>query len=275
MIKLNLGGRDVPYDRARMSDGTIQVTIKEPGAWARRGVFDIHARIQSMDDVFELFVLTDAVRRIDYSHVIRLTMPFLPYARQDKVHAAGQSLALKMFCDILNSQRYESVTIWDVHSDVALPLIDRVYNIPQSTFVTRIALQGIGDKLILVAPDMGATKKTQATAKLTGLPMVQAEKVRDPRTGRILETKVYSENVGASSFLMVDDICDGGATFIELAKLLKPLTTGKVYLYVTHGIFARGLHPILRDIDRVFCANIFRSDKTDGVDPMVLTEVRL
>ena len=33
------------------------------------------------------------------------------------------------------------------------------------------------------------------------------------------------------------DICDGGRTFIELAKVLKDNGAKRVTLYVTHGIF--------------------------------------
>jgi ribose-phosphate pyrophosphokinase len=40
---------------------------------------------------------------------------------------------------------------------------------------------------------------------------------------------------------MVDDICDGGRTFIELAKELRGMGAEKVHLYVTHGFFTKGL----------------------------------
>ena len=43
---------------------------------------------------------------------------------------------------------------------------------------------------------------------------------------------------------MIDDICDGGRTFIECAKLLKAAGVGSMALYVSHGIFSKGLDPL-------------------------------
>jgi ribose-phosphate pyrophosphokinase len=88
------------------------------------------------------------------------------------------------------------------------------------------------------------------------MPFIQAEKIRDPNTGAITSTKVNIEkHVGDKNFLIMDDICDGGRTFIELAKVLRPLTTGKIMLYVTHGIFSAGLEVFLGYIDEIYCAN--------------------
>ena len=49
--------------------------------------------------------------------------------------------------------------------------------------------------------------------------------------------------------LIVDDICDGGGTFIPLAKKLKNAGAKTVTLYVTHGIFSKGLDPLKEHID--------------------------
>ena len=55
--------------------------------------------------------------------------------------------------------------------------------------------------------------------------------------------------------LIVDDICDGGATFVGLAKELRAAGAKKVYLYVTHGIFSKGLP--LEGIDKVFTTDSY------------------
>ena len=100
-------------------------------------------------------------------------------------------------------------------------------------------------------------KKTLEAAKELGLPMVRADKIRSTDTGEITGTVVYSEHIGSKDFLIADDICDGGRTFIELAKVLRPLTDGKIYLYVTHGIFSKGLDVFEGLIDGVYTANPF------------------
>jgi ribose-phosphate pyrophosphokinase len=156
-------------------------------------------------------------------------------------------------CDIVNSLGFSIVIVWDVHSDVSLALLDRVHNKKQHHFYRRIPWTNT----VLVAPDAGAMKKTLEAAKELGLPMVRADKIRSADTGEITGTVVYSEHIGDRDFLIADDICDGGRTFIELAKVLRPLTNGKIYLYVTHGIFSKGLDVFNGLIDGVYTANPF------------------
>ena len=59
---------------------------------------------------------------------------------------------------------------------------------------------------------------------------------------------------------IVDDISDGGRSFIELAAVLRKRNVGKIYLYVTHGIFSKGLDVLFEaGIDEVFTTNSFGS----------------
>jgi ribose-phosphate pyrophosphokinase len=84
-------------------------------------------------------------------------------------------------------------------------------------------------------------------------------------TGNITATKVDSNTstfVGSNKrFLIVDDICDGGRTFTELAKVLKKWTDMPVDLYVTHGIFSKGMSVFDGLIDNIYCANPWFEDK--------------
>lgn len=243
----------IEYSLVKFSGGELQPRLKEP-------IIDnvmIRADLCSSDSIFELMLLVDAIRRSGGpGKQIHLECPYLPYARQDRVCAEGESLALRVMCNLINDQAFTSVTIWDPHSDVATALIDRVQVKSQASFVTQMELPG---DIILVSPDAGANKKTLEIAKATNWRMVRADKIRDPRDGSITDTVVYSNHIGDKNFLIVDDICDGGRTFIELAKVLRPLTNGKVYLYVTHGIFSKGLDVFRGLIDQVYTANPFPS----------------
>jgi ribose-phosphate pyrophosphokinase len=196
--------------------------------------------------------LVDALRRTAGGEIeINLICPYLPYARQDRVCASGESLALKVMCDIMNGLKFAAVTVWDVHSDVSLALLNNVYNTHQRVFVGRINWKNT----VLVAPDAGAIKKTMETAKALGLPMVRADKIRSVEDGSITGTTVYSEHIGDKDFLMVDDIGDGLRTFLELSKELRKKTNGKIYLYVTHLIASKGLDVCTGLIDGIYTAN--------------------
>lgn len=252
-IKIHQGFFAIPYEHKVFSGGEVHVKISEDVAAAS---VVIRADLRAPADVMLLLLLTDALRRANVSHMT-LEMPYLPYARQDRVCSPGEALSLRVFCDLINAQRYDRVRIWDAHSDTALALLNSVVHVPSSYFVSRIPFKR--DSVVLVAPDAGAIKKVAAAAKDRNAPFVRADKTRDPDTGAITGTVVYSEHIGPRDFLIVDDICDGGRTFMELAKVLRPLTDGKVNLYVTHGIFSYGT-AVLGGLDNVFVANSFVDD---------------
>lgn len=241
-------GESVPIHRFVFSGGEVQVRIDAELPPA----VQITAHIRSSDDLIGLFMLTDAAKRRGATD-IDLVIPYLPYARQDRVCALGEALSLRVVADLINAQRYAIVEVWDAHSDVSVALLDRAHNRHAASF-----LYGAFDaRTVLVAPDAGAIKKVEACAKQHGLNYVRADKTRNAANGAITGTVVYSEHIGDADFLIVDDICDGGRTFIELAKKLRPLTNGKVNLYVTHGIFSQGTNVFDGVIDRIFVANPF------------------
>jgi ribose-phosphate pyrophosphokinase len=224
--------------------GEVHVKILNPDEVLCRAIHII-AILKNSDDIFKLLVITDALKR-EGATGITLNIPYLPYARQDRVCNRGEALSLRVMCDLINSQNYEKVHISNAHSDVALALINNVRH--ESAYVPRCAMANS----VLVAPDSGSLKKVSSIADLEGIPFIRADK-RRLRDGA-WETTVYSEHVGNKNLLIVDDICDGGKTFVELAKKLKPLTNGEVNLYVTHGIFSKGMVPFSGLIDKVYCS---------------------
>lgn len=215
----------------------------------------IMCNLHSSDDIFLLLLATDSLRR-QGAKAIRLTIPYLPYARQDRVCNAGEALSIRVLADIINAQKYYSVEVWDAHSDVSVALIDRCTNRPPEDFLSDFEGRFNKANTILVAPDAGSIKKVSSIGKKLNMPFVRADKTR-AITGEITGTVVYSDHIDGKDFLIVDDICDGGRTFIALAEQLRPLTNGRVLLYVTHGIFSYGTAVFDGIIDTVLVANSF------------------
>jgi ribose-phosphate pyrophosphokinase len=256
----------IPFNSFVFSGGEIQVQAGAPNCPTCRmpKSVEITADLFSAKDFMELFHAVDALRRQGVKE-LHLVCKYLPYARQDRVMNPGEALGVKVAADMINSLNFESVEIWDAHSDTSLALINNVYHITQ-TDLARWIPAGVNNRVI-VAPDAGAIKKAATTAKLLSKHLVIAEKKRNVQTGEITETKVHSEHIGERDFLILDDICDGGRTFTELAKALKPLTDGKIFLYVTHGIFSKGLDPFREDFEHIYVANPFPG--VDLSDPII------
>lgn len=246
-------GHHIGYDHLTFSGGEEHIRLKPMHPGAQRPIhIEIRADLRSSQDVMKLALISDALDR-EYGAPRHLVCPYIPYARQDRVCNVGEPLSAKVMCSMINAMGFAHVEVWDAHSDVVPALLDRCTNVPAKEFVHAITC--ITHDTILVAPDAGAVKRVMGCAAKNGNDVLVAEKVRDTRTGDIVNTSVNSPHVGKRDFLMVDDICDGGRTFIELARKLRYLTLGRTMLYVTHGIFSKGLDPLSDVIDHVFTPN--------------------
>jgi ribose-phosphate pyrophosphokinase len=234
----------------------------------------ITALLENSDDIMKLLLTIDAVRRIRNT-AIDLRIPYVPYARQDRVCNPGEALSIRVMADIINGMGCRRVTIVDPHSDVTSALINNCHVITQAEVIKNspLAEEILLDNWALVSPDAGAAKKIQTVAKAIAkngaFPDVFcASKVRDTRTGAITST-AFHDDVKGRTVLIVDDICDGGRTFIELATLLNQMGTAKTMLYVTHGIFSKGLDLLRESIAHVYCHHTMLPK--DQLDPLFLT----
>lgn len=62
-----------------------------------------------------------------------------------------------------------------------------------------------------------------------------------------------------NTFLIVDDLCDGGGTFIAEAKYLREKYPGvKLHLAIFHGLFTQGLEPLLEYFDEIIATNSYQ-----------------
>lgn len=224
--------------------------IVDPLEIERYKRFAIKCKFQSSDDLIDILMLVDACRNIERRVSLRLEIPYFPYARQDRVCAAGEPFALRVAVQMLKGCDFDEIMIFDPHSDVlealfppGLLTVKRQWDLAREVLEPRLTSTALRKETVLVAPDAGALKKIFYLAKSMRLPVITCSKVRDTETGKILGTTVPDIPEGAKNFWVIDDICDGGATFIELAKAFYQRydnETHQLNLLVTHGIFSRG-----------------------------------
>lgn len=216
---------------------------------------EVIAHLKNSEDVMALLLTVDAVRREDSSVSISLSLPYVPYARQDRVCNEGESLSIAVMASLINSCNFSKVEIIDPHSDVTPALINNVIIKTQES-IFRSVYQSWKDTWI-IAPDAGAYKKSHKFAQSVGAAgVISCNKVRDVKTGKI-EGVSCLEDVSGKHLLVLDDICDGGRTFIEVASLLKELGCGSIDLAVTHGIFSKGVEVVAKHFDNVYTTNSF------------------
>lgn len=248
---------EVTYNVMKFPSGEVQVTLQHLDIDADYSV-SLTGSILSSDQLMELLQLVDTLRNEGIENIY-LHMPYCAYSRQDRRCKYGEALSSKVFATLINSCKFTKVYTYDNHSDVITALLDNCVNTPVHMILHNCMSFRVHPYDFFVSPDAGANKKVLECSKIFSKPMIRADKVRDLSTGRITHTEVFAtpEQLDNKTVLIVDDICQGGRTFIELAKALKEISpTVKIHLYVTHGFFSHGIQPLINaGIDKLITTN--------------------
>lgn len=272
MITLNLvdsAKSNIEYKISRFPDGQQTIDLTNWESLDRYSdPVKISSRLNSFKDVELLICAVQAIRNLT-NRPITLYVPYFLGSRSDRKFVKGGVNYLKqVICPIINSLDFAEVSVLDPHSDVLEACLNNYLKV-DNHLVVKYALKDIDDKtkawteneICLVSPDAGAYKKIFDVAKKFEIEnIITATKVRDMKTGNILRTEIPTlDQHNDLKYVIVDDICDGGRTFIELAKAIKDSRpTAKVYLVVTHGIFSAGFKELSQYFEGIYTTNSYR-----------------
>lgn len=275
MINLNLVNpekSDLKFKINQFPDGQQSLDLTE---WTQLNQYTdpvkIITRLNSFKDIEILMCAVAAIRNIKPNREIALVAPYFLGARSDrKFEEGGVNYLKQVICPIINSLNFSSVVTLDPHSDVLEACLNNFEKVNNFSLVddalSYIIGEGEEDQVVLVSPDAGAYKKVFDVAKVFEIEkIITATKVRDLKTGNILRTEIpVLDQHNNLKYVIVDDICDGGRTFIELAKVIKDSRpTAKIYLVVTHGIFSAGFDFLVQYFDGIYTTNSVK-DIQDG-----------
>ena len=278
MIVLNLvrpERSDLEFKISQFPDGQQALDLTE---WSQLDKYEdpvkIVTRLNSFKDIEILICAVAAIRNIKTNREIALVAPYFLGARSDrKFQDGGVNYLKQVICPIINSLNFSAVVTLDPHSDVLEACLNNFEKVNNFKLVDEALSYIIGedeeDQVVLVSPDAGAYKKVFDVAKFMKIEkIITATKVRDLKTGNIIRTEIpVLDQHNKLKYVIVDDICDGGRTFVELAKAIKASRpTAEIYLVVTHGIFSAGFHDLDEMFDGIFCTNSYETieSKVDG-----------
>jgi ribose-phosphate pyrophosphokinase len=269
----------IKYAHSQFPDGQQQISLDYSGYLPNNDGVVIHARLNNFMDLEKIICANQSLREAGYTS-ISLYVPYFLGSRSDRKFSNWSNNYLKtVICPIINSQNFDEVQVLDPHSDVLEACLNN-YSKKANFDLVKFALTKIDnkdnaqDRIILISPDGGALKKIYDVAEVFSITnIVTAMKHRDIKTGRITHTEVpiseetrYYEDC---KFVIVDDICDGGRTFVELAKAIKAIVpVAKIYLIVSHGIFSQGISPLADHFEAIFCTNSYKeiSETSEDTD---------
>ncbi len=203
--------------------------------------------------------------------VPELILPNVPGARQDRLNASGDYLfTLRSVAQAINARKFPQVTVIDPHSDAAPALIERCRIVSAADCINPPA----NKYAAVVSPDGGAEKRTGAVARKLGVPMVHAWKSRDVTTGKISGFGLeHAADVPVGSLaLVVDDICDGGGTFLGLADCLDAAGL-KAHLWTTHGLYTQGTSELLKRYGHLYCTDSTLAGRVGVIEVDICTRL--
>lgn len=263
---------DINFKISQFPDGQQTIDILDTTTIATTGSYvRIVSRMNSFKDLELIICATQAIRNIDPNANIQLNVPYFLGSRSDrKFQTGGVNYLKQVICPIINSQNFSKVTVLDPHSDVLEACLNNYHKVSNSVLVddalSYIIAEGEEDSVVFVSPDAGAYKKIFDVAQEFGIEkIITATKVRDIKTGKILRTEIpILDQHNKLKYVIIDDICDGGRTFVELAKAIKDgRPTAEVYLVVTHGIFSAGFDELTKLFKGIYCTNSYRDVADD------------
>lgn len=269
MLHLNLADKhkgNVDYQKFTFPGGECHIRIADPFITKACGLrVKISHNLIDSNAILELALANDALRRL--GHIVDAEILYFPYARQDRVMTHGEPLSVRVMADLINAMGFASVTIFDPHSDVVPALLNNCIVISNSQFVNSVITSLPDKQTVLVAPDAGAVKKLSKLADGLRMPIICGAKVRDLHTGHILSYRIDLPELAKNSVcLVVDDICDGGATFNLLGDALLKAGADSLILAVSHGIFSKGFDTLMQKYEQIYYSNSLPAKQHDYPD---------
>ena len=212
--------------------------------------------------IIETLLMIDALERMGSKKII-LIIPWLGYSLQDKIFKHGEPMAVKVVADMISNHYVKRVFLLDLHNNS----IPGFFQVPTehltALFIYANFCQQNYDlsQSVIVSPDFGGLKRARDLANKLNLPLINIDKQRDLKTGKVTATAVHGK-VAHKIALVFDDVIMSGATVVESAKILKKNGAKQVHFLSTHGIFCdNGQEKIVNSqVDGVVITNSIAHD---------------
>jgi ribose-phosphate pyrophosphokinase len=185
-------------------------------------------------------------------------VPYLCYARQDKEFLPGEGVTLGMVAHLMRSAGIRRLVTVDIHSAEGLALFSfPAYSVSAIPNLVAYA-KGKFDLRdpVVVSPDFGGSKRTEAFAQLYGAPFLQLAKVRDRTSGAVTITDSKLD-VKGKEVMIVDDIISGGGTMRAAAETVLKQGASKALAFCVHGLFVGEALELLQKarLGSIICTN--------------------
>jgi ribose-phosphate pyrophosphokinase len=204
---------------------------------------------------------------------VHAVIPYMGYARQDKQFLRGEVVSLGVISHLLRSSGVNRVTTVDIHSAEGLALFPMpIYNV--SAIPALVQYVKRNQKLsspVVISPDFGSSKRTEAFATLYGAVHLRFSKERDRITGQV-KVEAGALDVKDRDVIIVDDIVSTGATIRAAAEKLRKAEARRIIVACIHPLLIEDAYDRVMEagVDELIGTNTVPSkvSKVDATEPL-------
>lgn len=243
---------EIPYDIVKFPDGEVQIRLTEE--LNRKSSYLVITKITSAEELFILLQLGDILDR--HEVLWKLYITYLMSQRMDRVMNFNYPFSLKIVFNCLNTLKCTSINVLSPHSDRMYWLSNNFYEVDFNfgRYIDRA-------KYTLCYPDAGAAERYKHVyiPECYGDETIILDKKRDIITGNILNLDFINKpSTVKDRILIVDDLCDGGGTFLMAHKLLKEAYPNTpIDICVTHIVNPIGFNNLCNTFNKVYYTNSY------------------
>jgi len=202
----------------------------------QKDVFILQSTVEPVNDhIMEMLIMIDAAKRASAGRITAV-VPFYSYARTDKKDQPRVPITGRLVADLLETAGADRVVMIDLHAGQVQGFfqvpVDELTAMPRQVeyFLDRNL-----DDPVVVATDIGITKKARDFANWISAPLAIVEKRRVGNEDRVESLNVIGSVDGRLAILFDDEIGTGG-TMIAAAEAVIAAGAKEIYVVATHGV---------------------------------------
>ncbi len=183
----------------------------------------------------QLAFMANAAKRNGAKKVTAI-VPYLGYARQDKVFLEGENVSVETVANMLKTAGTDQLITVNIHSEATLNQLPfPAKNLSAIPLLAENFVKKGHGKAFALAPDKGARYIAEQAKVVLGGESGNLEKTRDRYTGQTTHSGAHLDVKGKTA-IVFDDIISTGGTIVSAAKILREQGAKHIYTACVHGL---------------------------------------